>query len=298
MICQDDQSAVAKLLNAIAESGSSAEIATTLITLKKEKIEVDLSISYSLADKTYYAVIHDVTLKRQLEQIKQEVTAMITHDLRTPLQAMRNFLEMLRAEKFGTISPQGVKLLGVADQASTRIARLIDGVLQLEKLRSGAVQLNAQPQPFSTVIKNSIEAVQLIASTQSITIVVQSDQGTVVGDLQWLEQIFINLLANAINYSPANSQITIATKATAELLEVSITDQGEGITPEDQALIFERFHRLSASAQKVVGSGLGLTICKELVDLHHGYIKVESIAGQGSTFIVGLPSARVESSKV
>ena len=195
----------------------------------------------------------------------------------------------------GELNARGQKLLGLAYQESQRMVRLIESVLQLEKLRSGAVALDRQPVPLTEVLQKSVEAMQLIAGGRSVVLDFQPTDLFVMADAAWLEQVFVNVLANAINYSPADSQVKVRAQATGTYAEVLIIDQGPGISEEEKSLIFERFHRVSVTALKVTGSGLGLTICKELVDLHHGYVKVESELGKGSTFVIGIPTASVAS---
>jgi len=280
---------VDKMLADIKEKGSREELETVLQGAPATEVEAILSVSYSTTDKAFYAVAHDVTAKKQLENVKREVTAMITHDLKTPLQTVRNYLEMLQLGKFGELNERGKKFLSLTDRESDRMVNLIESVLQLEQLRSGSIKLKREQVPLKSIVQKSIEAVQLLANDKGISLSSELIDIEVLGEAKWIEQILVNIFANAINYSPKDSSVKAVMQQQGEFAEVRIKDDGPGISDEDKGLIFERFHRISKQAQKVAGSGLGLTICKELIDLHGGYIKVESKLGEGSTFILGFP---------
>lgn len=225
------------------------------------------------------------------KRTRQEVTAMITHDLRTPLQTVQGFLEMLGQGVFGELNALGERLLSVTTGACHHMSKLIDNVLQLEKLRSGTVKLQTlpvEPQPF---LGKCIAAVQLLAEEKDIKMtlqVLEEHPGTISIDAFWMEQVIVNILSNAIKFSPRGTSVTLTTSREKDNLTIRISDQGPGIPPDQQKLIFERFHR-TKSTEAVPGTGLGLAIAKELVELHGGTISVESVEGQGATFVLRIP---------
>ncbi|MBS2001134.1 MAG: PAS domain S-box protein [Cyanobacteria bacterium SZAS LIN-5] len=256
-----------------------------------DPLNVVVSASYSPRDKSFYCIVHDVTSQRQMERMRQEVVAMITHDLRTPLQTIRNYLEMLRLGMLGNLNDQGDSLLTIADKESRRMSTLIDGVLTLEKLRSGNTELNLENLDLFKLLDSCAKALELVSRDRQIEIEIEPFTPIEIrGDRLWLEQILLNVLTNALKFSPPKTRVTMSAKTIEDNAEIRIKDQGPGIPKEDQQRIFERFQRVSATAHKV-GSGLGLNICKELLQLHKGSIRCESEQDQGSTFIILLPLA-------
>jgi|AGTN01.2.fsa_nt_gi Signal transduction histidine kinase len=222
---------------------------------------------------------------------EQEAIAMITHDLRTPLQTIRNYMEMLKAGILGNLNDQGTKLLNLSERESQRMTTLINGVLTLEKLRSGNKTLNLESVDVPGLLDECANALQLVASQKKISIKIEpSDPLEIQGDRVWLEQVLINIVSNALKFAPPKTQVTMSVAVTGDNVEIRIKDQGPGIPVEDQEKIFERFHRVQTTSHRV-GSGLGLSICKELIQLHHGSISCESQPGDGSTFIILLPLA-------
>lgn len=241
-------------------------------------------------DATFHSAAAQIEAAKRM---RQEATAMITHDLKTPLQSVRSFLEMLANGKFGEVNERGVKLLSASQRSSQHMLDLINSVLELEKLRSGHLQLQTEPLELSSLLDKCLESIKVLADGKQIALT--SDYGEfksalVEGDAFWLEQVFVNVLSNAIKFSPGNSTVSLRIEKIDNSLEVLITDQGVGIPAEDLKLIFERFHRAQSSAL-TPGTGLGLPIAKELIELHHGSIKAESDLGKGSTFSIRLPLA-------
>jgi signal transduction histidine kinase len=227
------------------------------------------------------------------KRMRQEVTAMITHDLKTPLQSVRSYLEMMEHGLFGPLNEQGLKLLSTTQNATEHMVGLIDNVLQLEKLRSGNVKLQATSIKLAPLLNTCLDSVNLLAAEKDIVIAAnyQSSSDNVDGDAFWLEQVFVNILSNAIKFTPNNSTVSISTHSANGDVEIRIADQGPGIPDKDKKLIFDRFHRVE-STSTVAGTGLGLPIARELIELHHGSISVASEVGKGSTFAIKLPLSK------
>lgn len=227
------------------------------------------------------------------KRMRQEVMAMITHDLKTPLQSIKSYYEMLEGGLFGELNERGKRLLGISQNSIGHMTQLIDSVLELEKLRTGKVLLKTEEIEPSSLLDGCVQSVKVFADSKDVALITDyhhTPSDTIRGDDFWLHEVFINILSNAIKFTADNSKVTVATKITGRKLEVSVIDQGPGISKEEVAMIFERFHR-AESAAPVAGSGLGLSIAKELIELHLGSIRVESEVGHGSTFIIGLPLA-------
>jgi PAS domain S-box-containing protein len=254
-------------------------------------LTMSLSGNYSALEKTYYFVLHDVTAAKEVDSIRREVTAMITHDLKTPLQTIGAYLQMLRLGRIGDLSDKGQNLLSVADRSCDRMAQLIESVLNLEKIRSGAADINLSAFPLGAFLTECAASVKILADTKEIEIVVKVPDESLAlhADRHWMQQVVVNLTVNAVHYSPEKSTVTLDACTADGHVEILVSDEGPGIPESERALIFERFHRLEGTAKKVAGSGLGLSFCKEMVGLHHGYIRVEDNKPRGTTFIVGLP---------
>jgi signal transduction histidine kinase len=243
-------------------------------------------------DRTFH---YAAELIEAAKKMRQEVTAMITHDLKTPLQSIRSYLEMLEAGLFGQLNEQGARLLTTTENASEHMVNLIDSVLQLEKLRTGSVRLKTEAVALEPLLNKCIELVKGYAEAKGVAVEASYNHPNefgVTGDPFWLQEVFVNILSNGVKFTPEKSKVTIATRKAEETIEISIADQGPGIPEAELKLIFDRFHRVESTAN-VAGSGLGLSIAKELLTLHNGSIDVQSEIGKGSAFIIRLPVCKL-----
>jgi len=296
LLKDDDRPIVIEYLTQLKEQSTSNPL-DVIIKDAPGAIErvMSISASYASAEKSFYCVLHDVTANKEVERIRQEVTAMITHDLKAPLQSIKNYFKMLHAGRLGQLNEQGSKLLLLTETESERMARLINSVLDLEKVRSGSAQLNLAEVALHELVTECSQAVKLLAGEKNIAVEIDaSTELTVYADRHWLEEIVVNLLGNAIEYSPAGTSVKVSGDVVEDFVEVRIADQGPGIPEAERLLVFERFRRLSNS---VGGTGLGLTFCKVLVNLHKGYIRAESNEPCGTIFVVGIP-CRLQSPQV
>ncbi|HEY9678720.1 MAG TPA: HAMP domain-containing sensor histidine kinase [Drouetiella sp.] len=230
-------------------------------------------------------------LIEEAKRLRQEVTAMITHDLKTPLQSVRSYLEMLETGLFGELNERGKKLLATTESASEHMSELIDSVLQLEKARTGKIPLNESLVELAPLLEKSLASVKAFAEGKEISLITEFTTADcdVSADEFWLQEVFVNILSNAIKYSPGNTKVTVRTSVDSRKnVDIAFIDEGPGIAKEEINLIFERFHRIKAT-ENIAGTGLGLPIAKQLIELHRGTIKVESDGIKGTTFIITLP---------
>jgi signal transduction histidine kinase len=288
----EEKQRIEQELSKMRDSGQSCELESRASRPNTSPVDVSAVLSFSPEDKLYYCSIYDLTSKLELDRVRREVTAMITHDLKSPLQSVRSFFEMLAVGRFGELNEKGTKLLKMTEQQTVRMFDLIQSVLQLEQLRSGRSTLETAVVDLRNLLEESLEAVQLLADDKAITFDLDLSEASACGEAKWIKQIIVNILVNAINYSPSKSAVRATSQSLDEFSEVRISDQGPGLSEQEKILIFERFNRLGRTSDALGGSGLGLTICKELIALHQGYIKVESEPGQGSTFVLGFPKHR------
>lgn len=291
LVAEENIPLLAEKFSEMVLSTSRADFEVLFLRENGEPLNVVVSASYSPKEMSFYCIMHDVTSQRQMESLRQEVVAMITHDLCTPLQTVQSYLGMLRLGMLGNLNDQGTKLLSLTDRESKRMGTLINGVLTLEKIRSGNMSIDAKRIALFDLLDGSTKALELAAREKNIVINVEPFEPIdIQGDQTWLEQVFINIISNAVKYSPCDTKVTIKSRKANDNAEIRVEDEGPGIPVEDLPKIFERFHRVSATAHKV-GTGLGLNICRELIMLHNGSITCESEPGKGSTFIIILPLA-------
>jgi PAS domain S-box-containing protein len=250
------------------------------------------SISCELgAQDRMFCVFHDITERKRLERMKQEFVAMVSHDLRTPLGALRLTLENLESGAYGTLAENGLLAVKRSDSELARLIRMINMLLDYEKMESGEFELDVSDHCIDDAVNNAITAVRLLAEARRITLKYVERHERATFDLDKIVQVLINLLSNSIKYSPQNSTIQVFSQLDQSgVLHLSVIDQGRGIPAEHQQRIFERYRQVEREDNsKKGGVGLGLAICKLIVEKHGGQIGVDSEAGKGSTFWLALP---------
>lgn len=217
------------------------------------------------------------------EQRKMEFVTMISHDLRTPLTAIQGTLELCAKGAYGTLSERGRMRLEDAEKDSDRLISLINDLLDIERLEAGKMELVREDVELDPLIERAINCVSVLAEAKSVSIKATPASFMVHADSGRVAQILINLIGNAIKFSPDNSTVSIEQVGTAGSVEVRIRDEGPGIEPKFRDKIFDRFQQVD-SDDHPGGSGLGLAICKAIVEAHGGEIGVDSEPGKGSTF--------------
>ena len=243
-----------------------------------------------------FCVIHDVTERKDAERMKQEVIAMVSHDLKTPLTTIRHVVELLGGGTGGALNNAGVQLVERADSASATMLSLINDLLDLERIKSGMLELAKSEVRLEDVFQQSIEVVSGLSEKRSVPVVVEPTDIVLFADADRLLRIVLNLLSNAIKFSPSGNPVVLAASDDSDGIVISIIDRGRGIPEHLTGGIFGKFTQVEgADAVKQGGSGLGLAICKALVELHGGAIWVETEEGKGSKFSFRIPKSVVES---
>jgi signal transduction histidine kinase len=226
----------------------------------------------------------------ELEQRKDIFMSMASHELKNPLTALKGFTQLLkrRVEK-QDIQGSGDLLVRMEAQ-TTRLTKLIEDLLDVSKIQAGGLEYAEERIAIDALIQDIVETIQHTNTTHTIRM-----HGTshiyVIGDSDRLGQVFINLMTNAIKYSPQATSVDVSIAAANDEVLVSVRDYGVGIPEEHLSKIFERFYRVhGAQEQAFPGLGMGLYISHEIVKRHGGKIWVESTEGKGSTFYVALPT--------
>lgn len=247
--------------------------------------KIDLS-----GEQKTIAVFLDKTAQEELERLKTEFIAMITHDLKTPLTSIHGILALLEEGVLGQLSDHGREMTKRVKATCKRLLRLINDLLDLEKINAGMFKLECVEVNAGAVIEHALENVKPIADERQISFHVSGNGHSCWGDEDRLVQVMVNLLSNAIKYSPDSSSIKINAEDAGESVRFSVSDQGRGIPEDKVGKVFNKFEQVEISdAKKKGGTGLGLAICQAIVQEHHGEIGVESKFGEGSSFWFSIP---------
>ena len=253
-----------------------------------EVIDVVMTGQWSAAESSAFCVTHDITERKELEAMKQGFLHMCSHDMRSPLSTIAFSAELILEGACGEV-PQAVRTeIERISRLSEQLRRMVTELLDLEKLDSGVYQLTMEEGSVRDLIVRSIEAVSADARKQELKIVAPSVDMTCRLDGERIVQVLSNLLSNAIKYSRRGGTINVRLDVDSVFVRVSVEDTGEGIPPEQQEKIFEKFHQ-NQGAGKKGGYGIGLALCKAVVNAHQGTIGVNSEQGKGSTFWFTIP---------
>lgn len=257
----------------------------------------------------------DITERQVIERMKDEFISVVSHELRTPLTSIHGALNLLSSDLVDIKSDKGRRVLEIAAESAERLVRLVNDILELERLESGKISLSKQICQASQLLEKATEMMQVMANRAGITLLVSPIAIQLNADSDRIIQVLTNLLGNAIKFSARGSQILLTVElGNRELLrenrvrELSVVsgsglpmvlfkvqDQGRGIPEDKLESIFERFHQVDASdSRKKGGTGLGLAICRSIVQQHGGRIWVESTLGEGSSFYFTLPGQQLD----
>ncbi len=243
------------------------------------------------AGPSFTVTVRDISERVQLEHMKDELLATVSHELRTRLTSLRGFAELLIERELPR--ERQTHFLGVIRDESTRLARLIDELLDLKTLERGAPAYRFQPLALGPLLDDAVTACAGVAGeSHPIRLDTADDLPPVRADADRIRQAVDNLLANAVKFSPDGGAITVCARSYGELVMVSVQDEGIGIEPEDLPRLFHRFFRAeAASARQIGGTGLGLALVQQIVQDQDGQIDAESRPGHGSLFRFTLPRA-------
>ena len=237
-------------------------------------------------------IFHDVTDLKRLERIRQEFVANVSHELRTPLTAIRGYVEAL-LEGGLEASKDARRFLEIIGRNTDRMGRIVSDLLLLSEMEAPDRSLRKESLNLPELVRSAAEALQTSAASkkQSLTVEIPSDVPAVRGDSQKIYQVLVNLLNNAIQYTPEMGRIHVRVHPAPDGVEIAVRDTGIGIPASDLSRIFERFYRVDKGrSRESGGTGLGLSIVKHIMEAHGGRVRVESKPGQGSCFTFFLPA--------
>ncbi|HYT32458.1 MAG TPA: GAF domain-containing protein, partial [Thermoanaerobaculia bacterium] len=222
---------------------------------------------------------------------KSEFLANMSHELRTPLNAIIGFSEILAEKMFGDINEKQTEYLQDILESGRHLLSLINDILDLSKIEAGRMELELSDFHLPSAIENALILVRERASRRGIRLGSTIDErlGAIGGDERKVKQVLLNLLSNALKFTPEGGRIDVGARLDDRMAEVSVADTGIGIAPEDQDAVFEEFRQVGAADKKAEGTGLGLALSRKFIELHGGRIWVKSETGTGSTFTFTLP---------
>ena len=267
-----------------------------------QKMSLSMGESYYSVDLAKYmdvdesilglvSVIQDITEHKKLENMQKEFVANVSHELRTPLTTIKSYAETLLDGAVDDLETAN-NFLGVINNESDRMTALVQDLLELSKLDNKKTTLDEEVINLSKLVFHSVENYRIHANkkSQELTMEGFEKEYLIVGDVNRIEQVLKNLLSNAVKYSEENASVHVKLSSNKRYNKISITDTGMGIPEEDLIHIFDRFYRVDKARSRAMGgTGLGLAIAKEIMELHHGKIHVESEINVGTTFTMLLP---------
>lgn len=240
-------------------------------------------------------VFQDITTFKQLDEMKSNFIQMVSHELRSPLASIKQLLTVVLDGLAGELADKQRDLLGRSQLKIQSLLDLINDLLDVAKIESGHAFQQLMPLQLGEVLEQTIALMRPRAESQNVALELQlpRELPLIIADHRSMEELFSNLISNAIHYSPDGGQVTVSAVSCGDYLELLVRDTGIGIDPEEIPKIFDKFYRVKhPKTRQVIGTGLGLAIVKGIVESHRGSIEVKSQPGTGTTFRVLLPVSR------
>lgn len=239
------------------------------------------------------AVIRDMTEERRLDKLREDFIANVSHELRTPISLLQGYSEAI-VDDVAESPEDKNELAQIIWEESHRMGRLVHELLDIARMEAGQVQLNLEPIEMEPFAERIIKKFKQTADEHNITLTLSKNitNPLVTCDADQMEQVFTNLIDNAINHTETNSSVHVHISVDADTMHATIEDSGKGIPEEDLPFVFERFYKTDKSRTrngKKKGTGLGLSIAKNIINSHHGTISVQSKVNQGTTFSFKIP---------
>ena len=237
-------------------------------------------------------LIRDITREKELDEMKSQLLSTVSHELRTPLASIKGFATTLLRDDVEWDEASRREFLAIIDEESDRLTELISNLLDMARIEAGTLRVEAEPTDLRPIIQGTVAEFRMMTRAHEIEVNLPPVLPAIMADPRRARQILRNLVENAIKYSPDGGPVLVSARVRADDVQTSVADQGIGIEEQLLEHIFDRFYQVdNASTRKVGGSGLGLSICKAIVEAHDGSIWVESRPGAGSTVHFTLPLA-------
>jgi PAS domain S-box-containing protein len=258
-------------------------------------IEVSISPVHLASRTLFLAVTRDITERRQIDQMKSEFVATVSHELRTPLTSIAGSLGLITGGVAGEIPPKALRLVQIAQANSARLVRLINDILDVEKIEAGRMEFDIRPVKLDAILASAVQGNAGFAAEYGVTIELAPVPAgaAVLADEDRLMQILTNLLSNAVKFSPRGAVVGVSVTPLDHRFRISVSDRGGGIPEAFHGRIFTKFAQADSSdTRQKSGTGLGLSIVREIATRLGGSVSFDSVAGEGAVFHVDLPAAR------
>lgn len=290
----DSESLLEKLISTSHEEGAGRLIEMEATGSDGETFPVEITVSeVQLRErKIYTAFVNDISERKQAERIKNEFVSNVSHELRTPLTSIRGAIGLMASDKLGEMPEKFKSMLNITLKNTDRLVRLINDILDIQKLEAGGLVFVLRPEKLAPIIEQCVEQnisygqqfgvnIKLINSLQDVVIKTEPDR---------LNQVLTNLISNAVKFSPEGDDVTVMVSKLGHNVRISVVDNGPGISESDHETIFNKFSQIDGSSTRHTGgTGLGLNIAKNYVKRMHGEIGLDSSKGNGTTFYVLIP---------
>lgn len=287
-IYPDDVTAFQRELHITREKGTGS-CEARLVTAEGDLVDLECQAEWSETSSTYFCAFKNITDRKTLERTKSEFNAMISHDLRSPLASVKITIDLLSERLAGQDGAES-RMLASAGRSVNRLLGLVGQLLDIERAEAGALELDLKDVRIDALFADVLLAVEPLAQQKGLMLEVRSSPAIVVGDHDRLLQVLINLVSNSVKFTDTGKGIRLYVSEAPDHITITVADQGRGIPKAKQKAIFDRFQQVrSSDANK--GTGLGLPICKTLVELHGSKLAIVSEEGQGSFFSFKLQRA-------
>lgn len=259
-------------------------------------VPVDVAMGAMVVPSGDHLVVslRDISERKRLEQLKDDLMSTVSHELRTPLTSIVGSLGLLRAGSAGALPDAAARLVGIAENNSRRLIRLINDMLDIDRIETGTLEMVREPTDLRTIVERAAHGGEGIAAAKGVRIVVATPPAPVIvaGDADRLLQVLTNLLSNAVRFTPEGRAVTITLASDGERATVTVDDEGPGVPAEFRSRIFGRFERAAGEGGQLGGAGLGLAISREIIARHDGRIWFEDAPGGGARFAITLDAMR------
>lgn len=291
LVIADDTNRMLDYLAELKETDSAANRELRLRHASGEARCTLWSGQWSPSEKAFFLVLHDVTERRRAEDLRRELMAMVSHDLRSPLMTVSNVLDFFERGLYATFEEKGKKFVRSAARNTRSMIFLINDLLDIDKMGSGMMTLERKPVAVDELFASVVENNSVTAEEKGIEIRTGAAGCNAFIDEERIARVLQNLVGNALKFATPLSAIEIEAAITDGFVEISVKDEGRGIPPDQIETIFDRYSQVDTREDSRTGSGLGLTICKSIVELHGGRIWVTSVEDVGSRFAFTVPLA-------
>ena len=242
------------------------------------------------------AILRNITAEKELDQLKDDFLQSLTHDLRSPMTAVRGYMQVLSEEMAGPLNAEQKKMLHIMENASTKLLHIVSNLLDTAKMSAGKLRLTLVECNLRQLIPNTVEIFHTEAAKKKITLTLDMPEelSPVKIDPTMIERVLINLIGNAIKFTPEGGFVTVKFIELSDRIQGQVSDTGGGFPSEFLGRIFKKFEQVSGTRG---GTGLGLAICKYIIDMHLGEIGVRSKVGEGTTFTFTIPKGLEQNEK-